>query len=289
MAQNQNKAFSSVLSRIRKEQGFPSAHKFFKGVGGSKGLGIAFVSYWDMERGKKLPRNWRLKSIMAALGIELNSPKAQELIRAYFKALSGSDELVRALSAAAPAAAADLPSRELAEAAVQQAIAQRRVHLTTDQWRVCARDLETYICQYFLVNTAGRVTVRELSEATGFKPEVVRKTVKALAAAGLADFSGDTVQGLFAKKLVELLPATPATASIKAALRACAIKWHEGSKRVDGRRIIVRMSKANLAIYREHLVKAISLASIYSNSDEDIKDSAIYAMDAGIYQMLPKD
>jgi hypothetical protein len=284
----QNKAFSSVLSRLRKEQGFPSAHQFFKAVGGSKGLGLAFISYWDMERGKKLPRSWRLKSIMAALGIAENSPKAQELIRAYFKALSGSDELVRALSAAAPAAA-DLPSRELAEAALQQAIAQRRVHLTTDQWRICARDLTTYIIQYFLFNTAGRVTVRDLSDATGFKPEAVRKAVKALAAAGLADFSGDKVRGLFAKKLVELLPATPATASIKAALRAHAIKWHEGSKRVDGRRIIVRMSKTNLAIYREHLVKAISLASIYSNSEEDLKDSAIYSMDAGIYQMIPRD
>ncbi len=288
MSPNQNKAFSSVLARIRKEQGFPSAHQFFKAVGGSKGLGLAFVSYWDMERGKKLPRNWRLKSIMAAMGIELNSPKARELIRAYFKALSGSDELVQALATTAPAAA-DLPSRELAEAAVQQAVAQRRVQLTTEQWRVCARDLVTYICQYFLFNTAGRVTVRELADATGFKPDAVKKAVKALAAAGLADLSGDKVQGLFAKKLVELLPATPATASIKAALRAHAMKWHAGSKRVDGRRIIVRMSKANLAIYREHLLKGINLASIYSNSEEDLKDSAIYSMDAGIYQMIPRD
>ncbi|MCX5784223.1 MAG: hypothetical protein NTX59_00885 [Elusimicrobia bacterium] len=282
------KAFGSVLSRIRKEQGYSGAYQFFKSVGGSKSLGFAFVSYWDLERGKKLPKSWRLKAIIAALGLEQHSPKARELIRAYFKALSGSDELLEALSAPA-AAAADLPSRELAEAAVQQAIAQRKAHLTIEQWQLCARDLVTYICQYFLFNTAGRVTVRELSDATGFKPEVVRKAVKALAAAGLADLSGDKVQGLFAKKLVELLPATPATASIKAALRAHAIKWHEGSKRVDGRRIIVRMSKANLAIYREHLLKAINLASIYSNSEEDLKDSAIYSMDAGIYQMLPRD
>ena len=282
------KEFGKVLSRIRKEQGYSGAYNFFKGVGGSKSLGFSFVSYWDIERGKKLPRSWRLKAIIAALGLEQPSPKARELVRAYFKALSGSDELVQTLSAPAPASS-DLPSRELAEAAVHQAMAQRKAHLTVEQWQLCARDLMTYIIQYFLFNTSGRVTVTELAGATGFKPEAVRKAVKALSAAGLADFSGDKVQGLFAKKLVELLPATPATASIKAALRAHAIKWHEGSKRVDGRRIIVRMSKANLAIYREHLLKAINLASIYSNSEEDLKDSCIYSMDAGIYQMIPRD
>ncbi|MCX5792551.1 MAG: hypothetical protein NTY45_10140 [Elusimicrobia bacterium] len=164
-----NRSFGHVLSRIRKEQGFSSAYQFFTSIGVSKSLGLAFVSYWDMERGKKLPKSWRLKTIMAALGIEQYSPQAQELARAYFKALSGSDELLRTLSVPV-SAGADLPGRELAEAATDQALAQRSVNLTVEQRKLCARNMVTNTCQNFLINTAGWVTVRELADATKFKP-----------------------------------------------------------------------------------------------------------------------
>jgi len=99
------KTFGKVLARLRKEQGYSGAYQFFKSAGGSKNLGLAFVSYWEMERGKKLPKSWRLKAILSALGIELHSPKARELVRAYFIALSGSDELLQILAAPASAIA----------------------------------------------------------------------------------------------------------------------------------------------------------------------------------------
>ena len=285
---NNSKAFGIVLSRIRKEQGFPSAHQFFRGVGGSKSLGFAFVSYWDMERGKKLPKSWRLKAIMAALSIDQHSSKAKELVRAYFKALSGSDELIEII-AAPDAVRTNLPGRELAEAAVHAALDLRRVNLTMEQWKLCARDMKTFICQYFLVNTSGWVTVRELAEATRLKPAAVKTALKTLASGGLVVLSGDKVQSPFAKRMVELLPATPATADIKAALRGHLNKWVEGSRRIDSKRITVRMSKANIATYRQHLEKAVELASIYSNTEENRQDSAIYLVDTNIFQILPRD
>ena len=49
MPMTNTKIFAAALSRIRKDRGFPSAYKFFKAVGGSKALGMAFVSYWDIE------------------------------------------------------------------------------------------------------------------------------------------------------------------------------------------------------------------------------------------------
>ncbi len=64
---NKTKAFAAALVRIRKEAGFPTAHNFFSSSGGSKSLGLAFVSYWDIELGKKLPKGWRLKAITAAI------------------------------------------------------------------------------------------------------------------------------------------------------------------------------------------------------------------------------
>ena len=285
---NNAKAFGNVLARIRKEQGFSGAYKFFKSIGGSKSLGFAFVSYWDLERGKKLPKSWRLKAIISALGIEQHSPKAKELVKAYFKALSGSDELVQILAAPAPVGA-NLPSRELAEAAMNKALAMRSTNLTINQWKLCARDLETCICMYFMFNTTGWVTVQELAEATGLKPEKVKKAVKALAAGKMAELSGDKVRSLFAEKLVELLPATPATAPVKAALRKHLDTWMAKAGPIDTKRISVRMSKANLDIYRQHMEKFVNLASVYCNSGENRQDSAIYLVDAAIFQMLPKD
>jgi len=282
------KAFGSALARIRKEQGYSSAYQFFKGVGGSKSLGLAFVSYWDMERGKKLPKSWRIKAIIAALGIEQNSPKAQELIRAYFRALSGSDELLQALSAPA-SAGADLPSRELAEAATQQAIAQRIVNLTIEQWKLCSRDIVTNLCQNFLTNTAGWVTIRELSDATRFKPEVIRKALKALALGGVIDFQGDKARSPFAQKMIKLMPMTPATAAIKAAISDHWKTWLADSKLIDTKGITVRMTKANLDIFLQHLKKTVTMAAIYHNAEENRQDSAIYLINANVFQILPKD
>ena len=285
---NNGKAFGNVLAKVRKEQGFSSAHQFFKGVGGSKSLGLSFRSYWDMERGKKLPKSWRLKAIMASLGIAQYSPKAQELVRAYFRALSGSDELLHTLSAPA-SAGADLPSRELAEAATHKALSQLSVHLTLEQWKVRTRDMVTHVCQWFLADTAGWVTVKEMSEATKFKPDAVRKALKALASGGLIDFSKDKARGRFAGKVIQLLPWTPATAAIRVALRNNVDTWLADSKLAAMKRMTVRMTKANLNTYRQHLEKAVNLASVYGNAEENRQDSAIYLIDASIFQILPKD
>lgn len=286
---NNAKAFGSVLSRIRKEQGYPSAHQFFKSIGGSKAIGLAFVSYWDMERGKKLPKSWRVKAIISALGIEQHSPKAQELVRAYFKALSGSDELVQILAAPAAAAVADLPSRELAEAATHQAIARRYCNFTLAQWKLLAADQVTNICNNFLLNTAGWVTVRELSDATKFKPEAVKKALKALAVGGLIEFSGDKARSPFVDKVIRSLPATPEVATIRVALLDHWKKWLAGSKQVNKKTMTVRLTKANLDLYRQHLEKAVDLAAVYDSSEVSRAETAVYFVSLDIFCSFPKD
>ena len=284
---NNSKVFGGVLSRIRKEQGFSTAHKFFKSIGGSKSLGLAFMSYWDMERGKKLPKSWRLKAIMAALGIAQYSPKARELVRAYFRALSGSEELIPFLLPPV-SADPDLPSRELAEAATHKALAQLTVNLTVEQWKARTGDMVTHICQSYLVNTAGWVTVRELAEATKFKPEAVKKAFKALAAGGLVELSKDKARSLFTGKLIQLLPTTPATAAIRATIRNNWDTWLKESERVAMKRLTVRMTKANLDLYRQHLEKAVDLSGLYTNTEESRQDSAIYLVDASIFKVIPR-
>jgi hypothetical protein len=225
---------------------------------------------------------------MAALGIENPSPKARELVRAYFRALSGSDELVRSLAAPAPEAA-DLTSRELAEAATQQALAQRYVNLTPEQWRSRTRDMVTNICSNYMVNTAGWVTLLELSDVTKFKPGAIKKALKTLAAAGLLELSGDKARCPLAGRVVKLPPVTPATAALVAKLKGHWETWLADAKVVSFKAFTVRMTKAHLNIYAQHIKKAVSLAALYDNAAENKDESAIYHISAKILQALPKD
>ena len=285
---SKTKVFSSTLARIRKEQGFPSAYKFYNGAGGSKSLGLSFVSYWDIERGKKLPKGWRLKAIMAALGIYDYSPKAKELIKAYFTAMSGTDELLRILSGQA-AAGLDLTSRELAENAVNQALAMRKVHLTVEQWKTRSKDMVTDLCQSYLNNTAGWVTVQELAVATKFQPAAIRKAIKALAAGGLAELSGDKAKSMFSKNVIVVIPTTPATAALRTAQLDHWKRWLADSKVIDVKRMTARMSKPNLDLYRQHMEKFVELSNVYENTEDDRQNSAVYLVDSRIYQIFPRE
>ncbi|MEI7530010.1 MAG: hypothetical protein WCK76_13825, partial [Elusimicrobiota bacterium] len=177
-----------------------------------------------MERGKKLPKSWRLKAIMASLGLAPHSAGARDLVRAYFISLSGSDELLQFL--AEPAAQApDLSSRELVEAATQKMLEQLSVNLTLDQWKLRTRDIVTDVCHSYLNETEGWVTLSELEKVTKFKPQAIKKAVKDMAAGGLLDLNGDKVRGKFVGKTVQLLPRTPATAGIRDALREHCDVW----------------------------------------------------------------
>lgn len=277
-----------MLARVRREQGFTSAHQFFKRVGGSKSLGLAYVSYWDMERGKKLPRSWRLKAIMAALGVAPHSARAQDLVKAYFTSLSGSEELLQFLSGPAKEAP-DLPSRELVETATRRMLEQLSVNLTLEQWKLCTRDMVTDICQTYLNETAGWVTAAELVKATRFKMPAVKKALKALADGDIVDLSGDKARGRHVGKTIQLLPLTPATAGIRAALRNNCNAWLAESRLVAMKRVSLRMTKANLDQYLQHLENAVKLATVYGGVNEDRRESAIYFVDAKVYKYLPKD
>jgi hypothetical protein len=279
--------FGAVLSKIRKEQGFSGAYQFFKSAGGSKTLGLAFVSYWDMERGKKLPKGWRLKAILAALGVPMHSPKARALVLAYFNELSGSEELAQLLSASSPAGA-EQPRTELADIMVQQAVVRRGVHLTPEQWALRSRDLETNFCLSYLVCTAGWVTVAELREATKFKEEAIKKALKALAAGKLVELKGDSARTHLAQKYVQPAPKGAFAQEVRARQRVYWQKWLAEAKLVEKKSLVVRLNKASLDLYRQQLEKAVKLAAVYHNAEENKEDSAVYHISSNIFQIYPK-
>ena len=284
------KTFSGVLARVRKEQGFSSAHKFFKSTGGSKTLGLSFMSYWDMERGRKLPKSWRLLTIIKVLGLPLNSRAARELLRAYFIDLSGSEELLRILELplAAAAAAGGPADQSLAEAATRQALSHRAANLTLEQWRLRAGNLAVNFCGNYLANTEGWSSIREVAAATGFTAAAVKNAFKALAAGGLAEFSGERARSQLTGKIEKYPPATPETAPVKKALLAQWESWLKNSPIVERKRMTVRMTRADMDAYRSHLQQAVGLANIYENPGEDRDNSAVYLVDGTIYKIFPR-
>lgn len=277
------KDFSFVLARTRKDRGFPSAYKFFKAVGGSKSLGMSFVSYWDIERGKKLPRSARLNGIIEALGLKMASVEGKDLIKAYFTSLSGSDEMVRAISAPDGAEAADP-----AQARARRAISMLSVALTLEQARVMVRDRETCFCFNCLSETEGWLTVKELCEGFGFKTPAVKKALKALSACGLVELSGDKARGRNAGKIVHLMPMSEDTLPLRLALRGHYNDFVTRTKPLAGRRCIVRMTKSALDQYADHLRKTIELAETYGDPRESRENSDIYLIEGRVARFFPK-
>jgi DNA-binding transcriptional ArsR family regulator len=158
-----------------------------------------------------------------------------------------------------------------------------------EQWRVRTRDILTNACQSFLAETSGWVSVKEISDATSFRPDAVKKSLKALADADLVELSGDKARGKLTGKVIQFLPLTPATVPMRVALRNYWDKWISGSKRVAVKRQIVRLSKASLDQYRQHLEKAVELSAVYGNPSEDRHSSAVYFVDGSIFRIFPKE
>ncbi|OGR73397.1 MAG: hypothetical protein A2089_07370 [Elusimicrobia bacterium GWD2_63_28] len=277
------KIFAAALSRIRKDRGFPSAYKFFKAVGGSKALGMAFVSYWDIERGKKLPKSRRLNDIIEALGLKLSSSEGKALVKAYFTELSGSEELVRVITE--PEAG---PAGDTGQLAAQQALAQLAVTLTLEQARVMVRDKVTCFCFNGISETEGGLTPGELSDGFGFKPAEVRKALKALADCGLVEASGEKVRSRNAGRIVQLMPMTPETKPLRMALRGYYNEFVAQGRSLAGRRCMVRMNKAALEQYTDHLRKAVELAEAYGNPRETAENSEVYFIEGRVFHFFPK-
>lgn len=81
------------------------------------------------------------------------------------------------------------------------------------------------------------------------------------------------------------LPDIPEAAPIKAALRGHWKKWLADSEVAAASRLSVRMTKAGLDTYRQHLDKAVTLAALYDDAGADRQASAVYLIDADIYNI----
>ncbi|OGS05614.1 MAG: hypothetical protein A3G41_06410 [Elusimicrobia bacterium RIFCSPLOWO2_12_FULL_59_9] len=282
----QTGGFGGVLARIRRERGFPSAHAFYRSRDGRRSLGLSFRNYLNLEQGKSLPKAGRLEAILAALGLPENAPQARELARAYFNAL-GMDALLRLAEAPQPAAP-DLPAWKLGELAAHLAVRRRTVQLSVEQWKLLARDFEANTCHIVLGNTAGWLSSGELAKTAGLSPGSVRRALKALDAAGLAELSGGRARSPLAHQYWEAPPFLPRLVGINASLRRHVERWIEAGKpAVVIPPVTARLTQTNVEGYARHLSEAVNLAAVYGD-EEPTGDSAVYLVRGQVFKIFPR-
>src|SRR5437868_2759775 len=184
-----NHPFGEALARLRKEQGFESAHAFYRARAGRRTLGLSFANYLLIEKGRSLPKAFRVKNLIAALGLKSEDRRAGGLVRAYLVSLLGSEELLGILDQGG-ARAGSPASWRLAEEAARQALSQRTVQLSEDQWKTLAAERPAHDCHMLLVNTPGWRPISEVQRSAGLSAPEAARTLRLMAAAGLVELSG---------------------------------------------------------------------------------------------------
>lgn len=273
--------FGDVLARLRKRRGFSTAHAFYKGVHGRRTLGLSYLSYLNLERGRSLPQPARLELLLEVLELPLESALAAELIRAYLTCLLGSDRLLRALET--PPAAGPLHWR-IAEEGARQAIAQRTYHLSVEQYRLLGSQPAVWSCYLTLQNTAGWIERDELARMTGLRKARMSDALTALSKARLVELSGKKARNPFADKYVAPPPSLPLAGRVREGWRRNEI-LKSGKDPVSAASVILRMSEAQRRLYAQHLQDTIKLSDIYGDPRKTA-DSDVYLVEGNIYRLF---
>lgn len=279
--------FGETLAALRQGQGFANPFSFYNKRGGRAALGLSFPNYLRLERGKSLPQPQRLKALIDALGLRRGSPGAGKLVRSYLKAVLGGAELLDLLTG--PAVQDPAPvSWTLAENAARQAISQRAVQLSLEQYRLLGKDPAAYACHAYLANTAAAVVKKDMALELGLPSKEVERALKALKTAGLADLDGTKARSPLAGKFVTPPALTPALASAYAALQKHRARWcAEGGRVLHSPYLVLRAPRRKMESYLQHLADVVHLSAIYG----DVKpgpDSAMFLVEGRVTQLFSK-
>ena len=277
--------FSSVLTRLRREQGFATAHAFYKSRGGQRAFGVAFTNYLGLERGRSLPKGSRMEGLVAALGLDPASHAARELVLAYMRDTIGSTALIRPFETPAQADPAP-PGWQIAENAARQALGARSVRLTPAQHALLARDEATYACHVILANTRGWIEARALSRMLGLSSTDLRRRLASLAKASLAQIRGKKVRSTLAGRFI--MPPLPSPAADFAAsrLRRHRDEWLRGRGRsVHQTYLILRAPEPKLQDYLAHLSDVVAMSALYGDV-ENAADSELYLIEGKVTRLF---
>lgn len=277
--------FASVLIRLRREQGFATAHAFYKARGGRRSFGVAFTNYLGLERGRSLPQGRRMERLVSALGLEPASRAARELVLAYMRDTLGSEALMRSFETTPPADPAPA-GWQIAENAARQALGGRSVRLTPEQYALLAGDEATYACHVVLANTRGWVETKELSRMLGLSPSDLRRRLAILSAAALAQVRGEKVRSPLAGKYVMPPLSSPAAAFSASRLRKHRDEWlRRRGKSVHQSYLILRAPEPKFRDYLAHLSDVVAMSALYGDVEQGA-GSGVYLVEGKVTRLF---
>lgn len=278
--------FASLLARLRREQGFETAYAFYQAREGRRWLNLSFANYVAIEKGRSLPKPWRVARLAQALGLPPGSEQARQLARTYLECLEGAGDLLK-MAGLGEAKGPDLADVSLGEAAARQAVSQRMAHLTVAQWKAMVADAATYLCHVFLVNTPGWTPAAEIGRTLGLGRNKVRKALKSLAAQKIVELSGERARTRFAGKYLPHLPLLPETVAIRGAQQRYRREFAEARGKLRHcTQLTVRMPRSALERYAGHLERAVLLGSVFGDVEKG-PDTAVFLIEGRVFEIFP--
>lgn len=280
--------FGQALVRLRKAQHFAAPYAFYKARGGARVFGLSFANYLNLEKGRSLPRGSRVERLLEATGHAPGSPAARELLYAYFRDVLGSDKLLGAWSAS-PRTDPAPPGWQAAELAARQAIQQRSVQLTLEQYEALVGDPLAYGCHVILANTRGWLSPLELCGMLRAGRAKVATALRRLGTAGLAECASGKARSPLAGKYVVPPVVSPATVGIYARLQAYRNDWEKRhGHRIHQSYLTLRASRKAFADYLPHLSDVVALSAVYGDVAPG-PDSELYLVESRVTRVFGGD
>lgn len=176
--------FSEVLTRLRREAGFPTAYKFYHSNGGAPVLKISYRKYLLLEQGKNLPELGRLTQLFFALQLVPQSAEANELAAAWLKTMAG-EKNFRTILQPLFSRGGQTSSLSPLHKAVKRSLAEKNYQLTPAQYRAILADCGTYLCFLAISCDTGRWSAESLSKVLKQEKSATAKALETLRGAGL--------------------------------------------------------------------------------------------------------
>ncbi|MBI4345509.1 MAG: hypothetical protein HY553_01550 [Elusimicrobia bacterium] len=277
--------FSKVLSRVRREAGYPTAYAYYHKNGGRRLFPFTYVHYLRFERAVSLPRPEWMPMLLFALRFPQHSTSVRELALAYVKALLRTEEAYHAVLAPLLAAAKE---RDFPEASAAQWRARQTVHMTPKQFEAVSADPVVYWCSELVLNDSRSWSADELAPLLGAPPPKVRAALERLKEVKLVRPSS---KGRFKARHPGRLYSFPGRLpGMHAPLERIASYWDGAVARKGGpvawRMELVRTTSARAAAYAGRLLEVVDSAADLTIQDKT-DDSGFFVVRADIRKVMP--
>lgn len=276
--------FSELLTRLRREAGFPTAYRFYHDNGGAPVLKISYRRYLSLEQGRYLPEIGKLPRLTLALRLVPKSSGANELMLAWLRTMAGEDTYKSSLE---PLFAEGAPASPITpiHKAVKRALAETGQQLTPEQFHAVLADRDTYLCFLAVSKDTGLWSAEKLAAALQLKKAHADRALKTLLAAGIIRKAGGKNYKCPLASGRVIYPSLNITDS---ALRAKMEDYHKefiASGRLSMMHgCVVRADSAAFREYYPLMALNISTANTYAVSGKTTK-SALYWVEGRIVKL----